>query len=83
MTDFNLKDMLEIAKFPGIYKLVLKNIGAGMGELWRTINLNAQVKDLQRFVPEITRDDITRGPAGVRAQGEDIKSLKNKFSQVK
>ena len=43
-----------------------------MGELWRTINLNAQVKDLQRFVPEITRDDITRGPAGVRAQGKDL-----------
>ena len=46
--DFNLKDMLEIGRFPGIYKLVLRNIRAGIGELWRTFNLNAQVKDLQR-----------------------------------
>ena len=94
--DFNLKDMLEIGKFPGIYKLVLRNIRAGIGELWRTFNLNAQVKDLQRkeiqqwrhtfyrfyliqscwilkrFVPEITRNDIVRGPAGVRAQALDM-----------
>ena len=67
--DFDLKDCLDIARFPGIYKLVLKNIGAGMGELWRTFNLNAQLKDLQRFVPELQREDIMRGPAGVRAQG--------------
>ena len=67
--DFDLKDCLDIARFPGIYKLVLKNLGAGMGELWRTFNLSAQLKDLQRFVPELQREDIMRGPAGVRAQG--------------
>ena len=71
LTSFNLKDCLEIAKFPGIYKLVLKNIQAGIGELYRTFNLNAQVKDLQRFVPEMTRADVKRGPAGVRAQAMD------------
>jgi len=68
LTSFNLKDMLEIARFSGIYKLVFKNIRAGIGELWRTFNLNAQVKDLQRFVPELKRSDVMRGPAGVRAQ---------------
>ena len=71
LTSFNLSDCLEIAKFPGIYKLVLKNIRAGIGELWRTFNLNAQLKDLQRFVPELQRSDIMRGPAGVRAQAMD------------
>ena len=48
--------------------MVLRNIRAGIGELWRTFNLNAQVKDLQRFVPELKREDVIRGPAGVRAQ---------------
>ena len=71
LLDFKLSDCLDIARFPGIYKLVLKNIGAGVGELWRTFNLNAQVKDLQRFVPELQRGDIMRGPAGVRAQAMD------------
>ena len=46
LTSFNLKDMLEIARFSGIYKLVFKNIRAGIGELWRTFNLNAQGKVL-------------------------------------
>ena len=52
LTSFNLKDMLEIARFSGIYKLVFKNIRAGIGELWRTFNLNAQGKvlfDLKQF----------------------------------
>ena len=26
------------------------------------------MKDLQRFVPELKRSDVMRGPAGVRAQ---------------
>ena len=68
LTSFSLKDCLEIARFKGIYLLVLRNIRAGIGELWRTFNLNAQVKDLQRFVPELQRADVVRGPAGVRAQ---------------
>merc|ERR1711953_1249550 len=72
LTSFSLKDCLEIARFKGIYLLVLRNIRAGIGELWRTFNLNAQVKDLQRFVPEIKRSDVVRGPAGVRAQAMDF-----------
>ena len=55
--DFNLKDMLEIGRFPGIYKLVLRNIRAGIGELWRTFNLNAQVKDLQRKIVQQSKTD--------------------------
>lgn len=28
----------------------------------------SQVKQLQRYIPEITADDVSPGPAGVRAQ---------------
>lgn len=30
-----------------------------------------QVKDLQKYIPEVTANDVTRGPAGVRAQAVD------------
>lgn len=37
----------------------------------RSTFLNLQVKELQKFVPEITADDVRRGPSGVRAQALD------------
>lgn len=43
-------------------------IGAGLKEALKSIYPALQVSDLQRFIPEISRSDVTRGPAGVRAQ---------------
>ena len=70
ISDFSLGDILDIARFPGIYKLVFKNIDAGINELWKALNVNAQIRDLQRFVPTLTKDDIWVGNkhSGVRAQ---------------
>lgn len=32
----------------------------GMGEMYRSINIRAQVKLLQRFVPELKFEDVMR-----------------------
>lgn len=47
---------------------MLKNFSYAASELYYGINLKATVKRLQRFIPEVTTADVTRGPAGVRAQ---------------
>ncbi|EPB79220.1 hypothetical protein ANCCEY_01643 [Ancylostoma ceylanicum] len=52
-------------------KLVGKYFTYGMKELYRGIFIGAQVKQLQRFVPELKRSDVTRGYSGVRAQAMD------------
>lgn len=31
-----------------------------------------QLKDLQKYIPEVTAEDIKHGPSGVRAQALDI-----------
>nr|CAB3260134.1 L-2-hydroxyglutarate dehydrogenase, mitochondrial-like [Phallusia mammillata] len=69
--DFNLKDFTEAIAFRGLRKLVAKNLTAGVGELYRVANRSAQVKQLQRFIPELTNNDVTKGPSGVRAQPLD------------
>lgn len=43
-------------------------IGAGLWEFSKSIFPSLQVKDLQKFIPDITTADVSRGPAGVRAQ---------------
>ncbi|CAK8680319.1 L-2-hydroxyglutarate dehydrogenase, mitochondrial-like isoform X2 [Clavelina lepadiformis] len=70
-TDFNLKDLSEALMFSGLRKLVFRNLTAGFDELYRVMNKNAQLGKLQRFIPNLTINDVTRGPSGVRAQALD------------
>jgi len=69
--DFNLKDFTESLMYPGLQKIVLKNIPAGMSEVYRIINKRAQIKGLQRFIPELKVSDVISGPSGVRAMALD------------
>lgn len=69
--DFNAKDMVDALSFRGLQRLVLKNITYGLGEMYRGINIGAQVKILQKYIPELSISDVLRGPAGVRAQALD------------
>ncbi|XP_078591172.1 L-2-hydroxyglutarate dehydrogenase, mitochondrial-like isoform X2 [Branchiostoma floridae x Branchiostoma japonicum] len=71
MLDFDLTDTLDAVAFKGLRKLVYKHWQFGVGELWRGFNMAAQVKKLQRYVPELRVQDVTRGPSGVRAQALD------------
>ncbi|XP_003228404.1 L-2-hydroxyglutarate dehydrogenase, mitochondrial [Anolis carolinensis] len=69
--DFSVPDFIDATAYSGLWKLVLRNFSYGMGEMYRACFLSAQVKQLQRFIPEVTVNDILRGPAGVRAQALD------------
>ncbi|CAD5224063.1 unnamed protein product [Bursaphelenchus okinawaensis] len=69
--DFSLRDFIDAVSFAGMQRLMVKYAGFGMGEMYRGIFYNAQVKKLQRYIPEISHSDVTRGRAGVRAQALD------------
>ncbi|XP_074517643.1 L-2-hydroxyglutarate dehydrogenase, mitochondrial [Sebastes fasciatus] len=69
--DFNVRDFVDALFFRGLQKLVMKNIAYGVGEMYRGVFISAQVKLLQKYIPEISRSDVLRGPAGVRAQALD------------
>ncbi|XP_057716044.1 L-2-hydroxyglutarate dehydrogenase, mitochondrial isoform X1 [Corythoichthys intestinalis] len=69
--DLNVRDLADALSFRGLQKLVLRNISYGIGEMYRGIFIGAQVKILQKYIPELSRSDVLRGPAGVRAQALD------------
>lgn len=48
--------------------MALKYLGAGIKEVARSALIPLQVKELQKFIPEILETDVERGPSGVRAQ---------------
>ncbi|KAJ8309069.1 hypothetical protein KUTeg_013943 [Tegillarca granosa] len=71
LLDFNVKDSVDAIGFRGLRKLAFKHLGFGIKEMYRGFNIAAQVKQLQRYVPSLKVQDVTRGPAGVRAQALD------------
>ncbi|KAG7466162.1 hypothetical protein MATL_G00161870 [Megalops atlanticus] len=69
--DFDTRDFVDALSFRGLQKLVMKNIVYGVGEMYRGLFISAQVKILQKYIPELSLSDVLRGPAGVRAQALD------------
>jgi L-2-hydroxyglutarate oxidase LhgO len=66
--DFNLRDAWESLTYPGTLKMFLKNWRYGLGEYVRAFSKKLFVRQLQRLVPSINKDDLTPGNSGVRAQ---------------
>ncbi|XP_028251565.1 L-2-hydroxyglutarate dehydrogenase, mitochondrial [Parambassis ranga] len=69
--DFNARDLADALSFSGLQKLIMRNITYGIGEMYRGVFIGAQVKNLQKYIPELSLSDVLRGPSGVRAQALD------------
>lgn len=69
--DFDTQDFINALSYRGLQRLVMKNIAYGMGEMYRGVFPSAQVKILQKFIPELGPSDVLRGPSGVRALALD------------
>ena len=70
-SSFQWNEFWESYNWPGFRKVMRKNWKMGLGEFYRSYNKGAQVKALQRLLPDLEYNDIKRGSAGVRAQACD------------
>ncbi len=70
-SDINLSELAESLAWPGFQKVAIKYWKTGMGEMFRSFSKAAFVKALQNLIPEIQKDDLEAGGAGVRAQACD------------
>lgn len=70
--DIDLRDLIDALRFPGFQKLALKNVSFGLQEMARSAFIGLALKELQKYIPEVEAQDISRGPAGVRAQALDV-----------
>ena len=69
--DIKLSELTETLTWPGFQKVAYKYWQTGMGELYRSFSKAAFTKALQKLLPEIQKDDLESGGAGVRAQACD------------
>jgi L-2-hydroxyglutarate oxidase len=40
----------------------------GAGEIWRDLVKSEALREMRRYLPELSASDVVRGPSGVRAQ---------------
>jgi L-2-hydroxyglutarate oxidase len=63
-----LRDVAEVAAYPGTWRLARRHVRYGLAELHRSLSRRAFARELARLVPALTVDDLEPADAGVRAQ---------------
>ncbi len=67
-TDVSLGDLVETVRAPGFRKLARRYWRTGAAEMYRDFSRSAFLRELRRYLPELTARDLLPGPSGVRAQ---------------
>jgi (S)-2-hydroxyglutarate dehydrogenase len=64
----SIRDVVDAAAWPGLWKVMARHWRTGLTELWRDWAKGVYARDLARYVPEIGAGDLLAGPSGIRAQ---------------
>jgi L-2-hydroxyglutarate oxidase LhgO len=67
-TNINLRDLAESLCFPGLWKFLAAYPSMCGYEVRRSLSRSEFCRSLQKLVPEIRKEDLETGGAGIRAQ---------------
>jgi len=69
--DLSPRDLAEVLRFGGFWRLAVRLGGKGVAELLRATSKMRFLAEARRLVPALVRADLLPAPAGVRAQAVD------------
>ena len=64
----SLRDTWDMLSYPGFWRITAKNLGTGLKELRNALFKRAYLREVQKYCPSLTLDDLESYPVGVRAQ---------------
>lgn len=64
----NRTDLAELLRFPGFWRLARTQLRTGIVEQWNSLMKRGYLRQVRRYCPELTPDDLLPEPAGIRAQ---------------
>jgi 2-hydroxyglutarate dehydrogenase len=68
LRDARARDLADTIRWPGTWRMMRRFWRTGVHELRYASSRKALVEAARRYVPELERDDVEDGPAGIRAQ---------------
>lgn len=72
-SDADLRDIAEMALYPGFWRMASRHWRTGLMECWRSLSAGAFLRSVQRLVPCLQPGDLLPAGAGVRAQALDLR----------
>ncbi|HEV8239908.1 MAG TPA: L-2-hydroxyglutarate oxidase [Thermoanaerobaculia bacterium] len=69
--DLSARDLGDVLRFGGFWRLAARLGGKGVAELLRATSKRRFLAEARRLVPALSRADLLPAPAGVRAQAVD------------
>jgi len=66
--NFSIFDTAEMCRFGGFWRVLRGNFRAGLNELKNSLWKPGYLREVQKYCPAVTIDDLLPYPAGVRAQ---------------
>ncbi|MCP9270092.1 L-2-hydroxyglutarate oxidase [Xenorhabdus sp. XENO-1] len=67
-TDFSPRDLADVLTYKGFWKIASRYFNEGMAEMRRSFSRQLFTENARQLIPDLQPEDITPGPAGVRAQ---------------
>ncbi len=67
----SMRDVVDLARWPGSWRMARRQWRTGLMELRRARSVDRFVAEAARYLPGLTADDVRPAPAGVRAQAVD------------
>ena len=64
----NLSEFSKTIFYPGMWKLGKKYLSTGISEMYRSLNNRVFLEEILKYIPDVTKNDLTPRIAGVRAQ---------------
>ncbi|MBT8090952.1 MAG: L-2-hydroxyglutarate oxidase [Gammaproteobacteria bacterium] len=66
--NINVRDVIDMLRFPGFWKVALGNLRTGLAETRDSLWKPGYLKRVQKYCPSIRLQDLEHYPAGIRAQ---------------
>ena len=64
----NISEFSKTIFYPGMWKLGRRYFTTGISEMYRSLNDDVFLREILKYIPDITKEDLTPRNAGVRAQ---------------
>ncbi len=64
----NRRDLAELLRFPGFWRLARTQLRTGVVEQWNSLVKRGYLGQVRKYCPELELADLTPEPAGIRAQ---------------
>ena len=65
--NISARDTWDMLTFPGFWRITARHFGTGLRELRNAVFRSAYLREVQKYCPSLTLDDLEPYPVGVRA----------------